>query len=102
MILTPEEERAALDAVLEIVNAPDFKVANITLDAPARFDRNVYIDIKGHTGNPHNRMPNAKRFVDTGVRVITIIGHVPLQPPSYGPLVSETAEEAGGLVMDDG
>jgi hypothetical protein len=84
MILTKEERNNALASVIEMVFKPDFDVSSISVDAPAR--------------EVLSEKVNTKAYKDTGVRVITIIGHVPADwQTGYLPETSDNADDLPGL-----
>jgi hypothetical protein len=88
MILSREERAVALTSVLEMVCKTDFDITNIQVDSPAR-------------EVPSDRI-NPRKFKDTGVRIITITGNVPIDwQPSYGPETSDNADDLPGLPDED-
>lgn len=78
MILTPAEKWELLDGVIELLQQPDFALSHCDV---ARPQREVPSD-----------QPGFRKWADPGVRVITIIGTVPVDEDSYGPTESENVD----------
>jgi hypothetical protein len=75
MILSREEERAALDSVIDLLTRADFRLAHVSIDSCSR-------EVKSD-------LPGTKKFVDTGVRIVSLVMNATeLRPDSYGPMVS--------------
>jgi hypothetical protein len=78
MILSPTERKEALDSILKVLTDPDFELSHISVDACSR---EVPSDKEG-----------MRKFEDSGVHVVLIIGTMPLKPDEYGAETSTDAE----------
>ena len=75
------EERAVLDSIIELLTRGDFYLTHASIDTCSR---EVESDIEGQ-----------KKYIDTGVKVITLITNAKaLRPDSYGAEVSEDVGES--------
>lgn len=78
MILTAAERRDAMRSVFNLLQEAEYDIQSVEVLSPAR--------------EVHSDMPGARKYVDTGVRIITIVGHMLTSGPPeilYGPTTSE-------------
>lgn len=87
MILTPEEKRAALQSLREVLFAPEFDISHIDIARPQR---------------EVERSGAGVKYVDPGVVIVSIVGLMPPdEEPSWGPVISEDVAAEEFLVVTD-
>jgi hypothetical protein len=80
VILTAEEKQQSLASIWKVIGSDSFDICDMRVEAPQRVSLNE--DDGGST----------YLYKDTGVRIVTVIGMVPIEEDSIGPTTSEDVD----------